>query len=170
MAASEVSPFISTFTGIFPAVALSEGKFFKNFLIVASEKHWKVNFLFNFSFCLILMILAKLEKLITKFCSLSSEIFNWEIQWKTLQEKKDFFLRNYVERTEQTIFSLVFVCSRFTEISHFLDFPSKRKCKKAPSFRKCAFLRKYEIFVSNTWTWKWNFLCRSENKRIFASV
>ena len=153
MAASEVSPFISTFTGIFPAVALSEGKFFKNFLIVASEKHQKENFLFNFSFCLILIILGKLEKLITTFCSLSSEIFNSEIQWKTLQEKKNFFfLRNYVERTEKIIFSLVFVCFRFTEISYFLDFPSKRKCKKAPSFRKCVFLRKYEIFVSNTWT------------------
>ena len=28
----------------------------------------------------------------------------------------------------------------------------KRKCKKAASFRKCVFLRKYEIFVYDSWT------------------
>ena len=29
----------------------------------------------------------------------------------------------------------------------FSELSFKRKCKKAASFRKCVFLRKYEIFV-----------------------
>ena len=48
----------SQFTGISPAVALSEGKLFTTFLTVASETHWKENFLFNLNLCLILIILG----------------------------------------------------------------------------------------------------------------
>ena len=36
----QISLFCSTFTGMSPGVALSEGKFFKTFLALASETHW----------------------------------------------------------------------------------------------------------------------------------
>ena len=48
----------------------------------------------------------------------------------TAGKKEFFFLRNYVERTEKIIFSSVFVCFRFTEISYFLDFPSNENVRK----------------------------------------
>ena len=41
-----------------------------------------------------------------------------------------FVLRKFVKRTEKIIFSLVFVCFRFTEISYFLIFPSNEKVRK----------------------------------------
>ena len=56
-------------------------------------------------------------------------------------------LRNFVKRTEKIIFSLVFVCFRFTEISYFLNFPSNENLRKQHLSRKCVFLHKYEIFV-----------------------
>ena len=34
----------------------------------------------------------------------------------------------------------------------FSELSFKRKFKKAASFRKCVFLRKYEIFVYDSWT------------------
>ena len=36
----QISLFCSTFTGMSPGVALSEGKFFETFLALASETHW----------------------------------------------------------------------------------------------------------------------------------
>ena len=36
----QISLFCSTFTGMSPGVALSEGKFLKTFLALASETHW----------------------------------------------------------------------------------------------------------------------------------
>ena len=54
----QFSQFFSTFTGISPAVALSEGKLFTTFLTVASETHWKENFLFSLNLCLILIMLG----------------------------------------------------------------------------------------------------------------
>ena len=47
-AKKQISQIFSMFTGISPAVTLSEGKFFSAFLTVASETHWKKNVLFNF--------------------------------------------------------------------------------------------------------------------------
>ena len=41
-----------------------------------------------------------------------------------------FVLRQFVKRTEKIIFSLVFVCFRFTEISYFLNFPSNENLRK----------------------------------------
>ena len=38
----------------------------------------------------------------------------------------------------------------------------KRKWKKAASFYKCVFFRKYEIFVYDSWTQRWN--CRNVTK------
>ena len=44
-------------------------------------------------------------------------------------KKKIFVLRKFVKRTEKIIFSLVFVCFRFTEI-YFLNFPSNENVRK----------------------------------------
>ena len=41
-----------------------------------------------------------------------------------------FVLRKFVKRTENILFSLVFVCFRFTEISYFLNFPSNENVRK----------------------------------------
>ena len=41
-----------------------------------------------------------------------------------------FVLRKFVKRTQKIIFSLVFVCFRFTEISYFLNFPSNENVRK----------------------------------------
>ena len=41
-----------------------------------------------------------------------------------------FVLPKFVKRAEKIIFSLVFVCFRFTEISYFLSFPWNENVKK----------------------------------------
>ena len=41
-----------------------------------------------------------------------------------------FVLRKFMKRTQKIIFSLVFVCFRFTEISYFLNFPSNENVRK----------------------------------------
>ena len=46
----------------------------------------------------------------------------------------------------------------------------KRKCKKAASFRKCVFLRKYEIFVQQCVKMKFSMSFCYENKRFFTCV
>ena len=45
-------------------------------------------------------------------------------------EKRIFLLGKFVKRTENITFSLVFEYFHFTEISYFLNFPSKRKVRK----------------------------------------
>ena len=45
-------------------------------------------------------------------------------------KKRTFVLRKFVEMAEKIIFSLVFVCFRFTEISCFLSFPSNENVRK----------------------------------------
>ena len=41
-----------------------------------------------------------------------------------------FVLHKFVKRAEKTIFSVAFVCFRFTELSYFLNFPSKKTVRK----------------------------------------
>ena len=41
-----------------------------------------------------------------------------------------FVFAKFVKRTEKIIFSLVFVCLRFTEISYFLNFLSKENVRR----------------------------------------
>ena len=41
-----------------------------------------------------------------------------------------FVLRKFVKRRDKIIFSLVFVCFRFTEISYFLNFSSNENVRK----------------------------------------
>ena len=45
-------------------------------------------------------------------------------------KKRIFVLRKFVKKTEKMIFSLVFVCFRFTEMSYFLNFPSNKNLRK----------------------------------------
>ena len=47
-----------------------------------------------------------------------------------LHEKIFFVLQKFVKRAEKIIFSLVFICFRFTEISYFLSFPSNENVRK----------------------------------------
>ena len=45
--------------------------------------------------------------------------------------KKEFlFIQKFVKRTEKIIFSLVFLCFRFAEISYFLNYPSNENIRK----------------------------------------
>ena len=48
-------------------------------------------------------------------------------QW---MKKIFFILQKFMKRTEKIIFSLVFVCLPFTEISHCLNFPSNGNVRK----------------------------------------
>ena len=90
-------------------------------------------------------------------------------------------LQKFVKRTVKVIFSLVFVCFRFKEISYFLNFPSNKNVRKqhlyanAYSCVNMKFLyaiavRKDEIschFVTKTIvfspayrsTFRWRYLC-----------
>ena len=45
-------------------------------------------------------------------------------------KKRIFFLRKFVKRVEKIIFSLVFVCFRFTEMSYFLNVPLNENVRK----------------------------------------
>ena len=45
-------------------------------------------------------------------------------------KKRIFALRKFVKRTENIIFSLVVLCSCFTEISYFPNFPSNENVRK----------------------------------------
>ena len=45
-------------------------------------------------------------------------------------KKRIYVLRKFVKRAEKIIFSLVFICFRFTEISYFLSFPSNENVRK----------------------------------------
>ena len=49
--------------------------------------------------------------------------------WRCMK-KIIFVLRKFVKRAEKIIFSLVFVCFHFTEISYFLSFPSNENVRK----------------------------------------
>ena len=49
-------------------------------------------------------------------------------------KKRIFVLPKLLKRAEKIIFSLVFVCFRFTEISHFLSFPSNENVRKQHLF------------------------------------
>ena len=85
-------------------------------------------------------------------------------------KKRIFVLQKFVKRTEKIIFSLVFICFRFTELSYFLSFPSNENVRKQHSANAylCVNMKfsytiagcKDEIFMS---------YC-NENKGFFAGV
>ena len=47
-----------------------------------------------------------------------------------MKKKRIFVLRKFVKSTEEITYSLVVVCSHFTEISYFLNLPSNENVRK----------------------------------------
>ena len=89
-------------------------------------------------------------------------------------KKRIFVLRKFVKRAEKIIFSLIFVCFRFTEISYLLSSPSNENVRKQHLSGNAYFSvnmkfsytiagRKDEIFV-------FRMSYCNENKRFFAGV
>ena len=96
-------------------------------------------------------------------------------------KKKFSVLRKFWKRTEKIIFSLVFICFRFTEISCFMGFPSNTILRKQHLFANAYFwvnmkfsytiagrtVMKTSDFLlafKSTFRWqnlskKWNFCC-----------
>ena len=71
---------------------------------------------------------------------------------QTLHEKKNFCLTKICEKCRKDRIFVCFCMFPFHGNIIFYELSFKRKCKKAASFRKCVFLRKYEIFVYDSWT------------------
>ena len=65
-------------------------------------------------------------------CYMEGSILNYFSNKETIfcMRIRIFFLRKFVKRTEKIIFSLVFVCFRFTGILYFLSFPSNENVRK----------------------------------------
>ena len=66
---------------------------------------------------------------------------------KTLHEKKNFRLTEICEKDRKDHFFVRFHIFPFHGNIIFSELSFKQKCRKAASFHKCVFLRKYEIFV-----------------------
>ena len=60
-------------------------------------------------------------------------------------KERIFVLRKFVKSAENILFSLVFVCFRFTEITYFQSFPSNENVRKQHLSTNGA-RRKGEIF------------------------
>ena len=71
---------------------------------------------------------------------------------RSLHEKKDFRLTKICEKDRKDHIFVSFRLFPFHKNIIFSELSFKRKCKKAASFRKCAFLSKYEIFLYDSWT------------------
>ena len=71
---------------------------------------------------------------------------------RSLHEKKDFRLTKICEKGRKDHIYVSFRMFPFHGNITFSELSFKRKCKKAASFRKCAFLGKYEIFLYDSWT------------------
>ena len=67
--------------------------------------------------------------------------------FNTLHENKNFRLTKICEKDRKDHIFISFRVFPFHGNIIFSELSFKRKCKKAASFRKCVFLRKYEIFV-----------------------
>ena len=65
----------------------------------------------------------------------------------TLHEKRNFYHMKICEKDRKDHIFISFRMFPFHGNIIFSELSFKRKCKKAASFRKCVFLRKYEIFV-----------------------
>ena len=65
----------------------------------------------------------------------------------SLHENKHFRPTKICEKDRKGHFFISFRMFPFHGNIIFYELSFKRKCKKAASFRKCVFLRKYEIFV-----------------------
>ena len=73
-----------------------------------------------------------------------------------LHKKKNFRLfHKFSKICEKDRKNHIFVSFRMFPFQEIITLPElffKPKCKKTASFRKCVFLRKYEIFVYGSWT------------------
>ena len=72
--------------------------------------------------------------------------------FNTLHENKNFRLTKICEKDRKDHIFISFRVFPFHGNIIFSELSFKRKCKKAASFRKCVFLRKYEIFVYDSYT------------------
>ena len=92
--------------------------------------------------------------LISKYLQLQNQT---TIQSLHAKKKKNLVSQKFVKNTEKIIFSLVFVCFCFTEISYFLNFPTNENVRKQHRsanayfciIMKCSYTmvrRKDEIF------------------------
>ena len=68
-----------------------------------------------------------------------------------LHENKKFCLMKICEKDRKDHIFINFRMFPFHGNIIFSELFFKRKCKKAASFRKCVFLRKYEIFVYDSY-------------------
>ena len=86
----------------------------------------------------------------TLYNSLNVKLSNSQInkfKSATLHENKNFRLTKICEKDRKdNIFIRFRMFPSYGNII-FSELSFKRKCKKAVSFRKCVFLRKYEIFI-----------------------
>ena len=69
------------------------------------------------------------------------------LTYQALHENKNFRLTKICEKDRKDHIFISFRMFPFYGNIIFSELSFKRKCKKAASFRKCVFLRKYEIFV-----------------------
>ena len=84
-------------------------------------------------------------------------------------KKRIFFLRKFVKRVEKIIFSLVFVCFRFTEMSYFLNVPLNENVRKqhlSANTYLCVNM-KFSYTIAGR---KDEMSYCNENKRFFAGV
>ena len=96
--------------------------------------------------------------------SLGHELLSSPDCYLSLHENKNFRLTKICEKDRKDHIFISFRMFPFHGNIIFSELSFKRKCKKAASFRKCVFLRKYEIFAYNSCAWRWNFLCRFVRK------
>ena len=84
-----------------------------------------------------------------------------------------FVSRKFVKRIEKFIFSLVFVCFRFTEISYVLNFPSNENVRKqhlSANAYSCVNMKFSYTIAGLKFSMKFFMSYCNENKRFFASV
>ena len=84
-------------------------------------------------------------------------------------KKRIFVLRKFVKRVEKIIFSLVFVCFCFTEISYFLSFPSSKNVRNQHLSTNACFCVNIEFSYAIAGCKDETLYC-NENKRFFAGV
>ena len=87
-----------------------------------------------------------------------------------LHEKKNFSLTKIPEKNKKDHIFVSFRMIPFHENIIFSELSFKRKCKKTTSFRKCVFLRKYEVSVYASCIQRWNFLFRIVTKCLGVNV
>ena len=117
--------FISGIQWTFPQIFLLKIKISKNWDMVSYIKNNDYNdiniFLWlenPFTFCL-----RRKRPFLKRIFNNNSEILHY-------MKIRIFVLRKFVKRTKNILFSLVFVCFCFMEISYFLNFPSNQHVRK----------------------------------------